>query len=76
MPLNHEQARALIIEREAEKAAERYAPIKRALADAYEDGYGDGQNDPNGYGSKEDRDKCVERLFSGITTEKPGTDHD
>lgn len=40
MPLNHEQARALIIEREAEKAAERYAPIKRALADAYEDGYG------------------------------------
>lgn len=39
-------------------------PVK--LADAYEWGYGDGQNNPNGYSSKEERDKCVTDLMQSI----------
>lgn len=70
MPLTHEQARDLIIEREQAKAAERDAPIKEALADAYESGYSDGQNNPNGYGDKADRDACVADLLARIAAAK------
>lgn len=37
--------------------------LPEKFEDAYESGYGDGQNNPNGYGSKEDRDKCVTDLM-------------
>lgn len=37
--------------------------LPEKLGDAYEWGYGDGQNSPNGYSSKEDRDKCVAGLM-------------
>ena len=37
--------------------------LPEKLGDAYEWGYGDGQNSPNGYSSKEDRDKCVADLM-------------
>lgn len=70
MPLTHEQARDLIIEREQAKADERDAPIKQALADAYESGYFDGQNNPNGYGDKADRDACVAGLLTAIAAAK------
>lgn len=70
MPLTHEQARALIIEREQVKAAERDAPIKEALADAYESGYVDGQNNPNGYSDKADRDACAADLLTRIAAAK------
>jgi hypothetical protein len=73
MPLTHEQARALIIEREQAKAAEQQAPIKEALADAYESGYVDGQNNPNGYGDKADRDACVSGLLVRIAAVKHGS---
>ena len=44
--------------------AEQWAGVMvTKLGDAYEWGYGDGQNSPNGYSSKEDRDKCVTDLM-------------
>lgn len=40
--------------------------LPEKLGDAYEWGYGDGQNSPNGYSSKEDRDKCVTDLMLSL----------
>lgn len=40
--------------------------LPEKLEDAYESGYGDGQNNPNGYGSKEERDKCVSGLMQSF----------
>ena len=36
--------------------------IDQAIKDAYEWGYGDGQNNPNGYSSEKERDKCLAEL--------------
>jgi multidrug resistance efflux pump len=36
--------------------------IDQAIKDAYEWGYGDGQNNPNGYSSEKERDKCAAEL--------------
>lgn len=41
--------------------------VDQLLREAYEHGYVDGQNNPNGYGDKADRDKCVAGLLDGIT---------
>lgn len=38
------------------------AALKSKLGEAYEWGYGDGQNNPNGYSSEADRDKCIAEL--------------
>lgn len=41
-----------------------HAPeVAELLRDAYQEGYCDGQNNPNGYSSKVERDKCVARLL-------------
>lgn len=40
--------------------------LPEKLGDAYEWGYGEGQNSPNGYSSKEDRDKCVTDLMRSL----------
>lgn len=40
--------------------------LPEKLGGAYEWGYGDGQNSPNGYSSKEDRDKCVADLMRSL----------
>lgn len=40
--------------------------LPEKLGDAYEWGYSDGQNSPNGYSSKEDRDKCVTDLMRSL----------
>lgn len=37
--------------------------VAELLRDAYQEGYCDGQNNPNGYSSKVERDKCVARLL-------------
>lgn len=38
--------------------------VGNLLREAYEEGYGDGQNSPNGYSSKDKRDKCVADILA------------
>lgn len=59
-------ARAWYWWKRARAGAVVVAVLPEKLADAYEWGYGDGQNSPNGYSSKEDRDKCVADLMQSI----------
>lgn len=40
------------------------ARLREMLREAYEEGYSDGQNSPNGYSSKEKRDKCVADILA------------
>lgn len=50
------------------------AAVDQLLCDAYEHGYVDGQNNPNGYGDKADRDKCVAGLLDGVATQQADPD--